>query len=91
MDTDRGKVHREADSIVGQQEPDEDGIDYVVTVCRTEVHYVRAVHGAAAITLALDRAPDWEGMDVYVEDDEGGGEEGDASECPLEEQDDLEP
>ena len=79
MDTDRGKVHQEADKIVGQDSSsdDSDGIDYVVTICRREVHYVRAVHGTAAITSALDRPPDWEGMEVYVEDDtdEGDGPE----------------
>ena len=70
MDADRGKVHQEVDKIVGQQEPGEpDGVDYVVTICRREVHYVRAMHSEAAIMLALDRAPDWEGMDVCVEDD----------------------
>ena len=81
MDSDRGKVHQEADSIVGQQEPGAsgDGIDYVVTVCRTEVHYVRAMHGAAAITFALDRPPDYEEMKVHVADDVG---DEDDSECP---------
>ena len=78
MNTDRGKVHQEADNIVGQQEAGElEGIDYVVTICRRELHYVHAIHGGAAITSALDRPPDWEGMEVYVEDDtdEGDGPE----------------
>ena len=77
MDTDRGRIHQEVDSIVGQQEAGElEGIDYVVTVYRTEEHYVRAVHSVAAITLALDRAPDWEGMEVSVEEEvEEGGED----------------
>ena len=75
MDTDHGKVHQEVDSIVGQQQEKEepDGINYMVTVCHREVHYVRAMHDAAAIMLALNRAPDWEGMEVYVEDDDEPG------------------
>ena len=76
MDIDRGKVHQEVDKIVGQQpQPDEEGIDFVVTVVRSEVHHVRATHGPQAIVLALDRAPDWEGVEVSVEEE--GDEEGD--------------
>ena len=68
MDADRGKVHQEVDKIVGQQ-PDEDGIDFIVTVVRSEVYYVRALNSAAAIPLALDRAPAWEEMEVSVEEE----------------------
>ena len=70
MDIDRGKVHQEVDKIVGQQ-PGEDGIDFVVTIVRSEIHHVRALNGTVAITAALDRPPDWENMEVSVLEDEG--------------------
>ena len=79
MDIDRGKVHQEVDKIVGQQQQQgDDGIDFVVTVVRSEVHHVRATHGPQAIVLALDRPPDWEEMEVSVEED---AEEGAATPC----------
>ena len=81
MDTDRGKVHQEVDSIVGQDaDASSDGIDFVVTLYRIEEHYVRAMHSAAAIKLALDRAPDYEEMKVHVADDVE--EDEDDSACP---------
>ena len=75
MDIDRGKVHQEVDKIVGQSDRSDKGIDFIVEIMRYETHYVRALDGRAAITLALARAPDWEGIEIFVEE-EGNEDEG---------------
>ena len=83
MDIDRGKVHQEVDKIVGQSDRSDKGIDFIVEIVRSEIHYVRATHGPQAIVLALDRPPDWEGMEVSVEEE--GNWEGAATSDELSE------